>query len=129
MFRAKLFRLKVPTMVGCGANRHHFKIGILAIAALMAHSARAQEKVGYVLEVHGAWVLGDNSASLKPGDAVAGGTILRNGTAKPSDSDRIVVADLQGNVIKRIRCKSSACNECRDSGTCYDPIQPLPASS
>ena len=55
-----------------------------------------------------------------------GGVLVGNTATKPSDADRIVIADLKGDVIKRIRCKNSVCNECRSSGTCYDPIQSLP---
>jgi hypothetical protein len=107
-----------------------FGCAILIVFSLVtARSTWAQEKVGYILDVHGNWVLAGNFASLNRGDGVAAGALLRNTATKPSDNDRIVVADLKGDVIKRIRCKSSVCNECRDSGTCYDPIQPLPQLS
>ncbi len=89
---------------------------------------RGQQKVGYVLDVEGCWGPASNSACLKPGDSIAAGALLRNAAAKPSDGERIVVADLKGDVVKTIRCKSSLCNECRSSGTCYDPIQSLPES-
>jgi len=93
---------------------------------LVPRGLRAQEKVGYILDVQGCWAVAGNSQCLKRGDSVKPGVLMGNTAAKPSDTDRIVIADLKGDAIKRIRCKNSLCNECRKSGTCYDPIQPLP---
>ncbi len=42
---------------------------------------------------------------------------------------RIVVANLHGDVIKTIACKSGVCRQCIPSGGCTDPVQPLPHST
>jgi len=86
----------------------------------------AQQKVGYVLEMEGKWTIDGTAESLNMGQSVAGGIILTN--SKPANGDHIVVANLQGEVIKTIRCKTGTCGECRESGACYDPIHPLPIS-
>ncbi len=55
---------------------------------------------------------------------LSAGSVLTNST--PSDFDYIVVGNLNGEVIKKIRCKSKVCRECSASGACLDPIHPLP---
>ena len=84
----------------------------------------AQQKVGYVLEAEGKWTIGGTTESLNTGKSVAGGTFPTN--SHPADGDHIVVANLRGEVIKTIRCKTGVCRECRESGACYDPVHPLP---
>ena len=100
--------------------------GLALFLCCLSTIALAQESVGYVLELQGTWATTDGPGKLGRGDSIPGGVLIRNSSTTPSDGDRIVVADLKGDIIKRIRCKSGICTECRDSGVCYDPIQPLP---
>jgi hypothetical protein len=130
MFSSRPIRKGLQSVVHrCGPVRFH-EIAVLAlIVSCLSRGVSAQEQVGYVLDLQGTWTITGNSARLTRGNSVPGGALIRNGSTKPSDSDRIVVADLKGDIIKRIRCKSGVCNECRESGVCYDPIQPLPKTS
>ena len=98
----------------------------LALTMALTQSARAQQKVGYVLNIEGTWILTDSSRALTAGEKLPAGGLLRNGSHSPSDQDRIVIADLTGDIIRSIRCKSGVCNECSESGACYDRIRPLP---
>lgn len=84
----------------------------------------AQQRVGYVLEMQGKWTISGTSENLNLGQSIVGGTLLMN--FSPVDGDRIVIANLQGEIVKTIRCKSGVCRECRESGACYDPVHPLP---
>jgi hypothetical protein len=95
---------------------------IFALAAL----AGAQQKVGYVLDVEGTWILADPTRPLTAGEKLPESGLVRNDSRPPLDGDRIVIADLTGKIIKTIRCASGVCNECLNSGACYDRIRPLP---
>jgi hypothetical protein len=74
--------------------------------------------------VHGKWSDGDAQGFLKLGQLLPGEAVLSN--AAPVDDDRIVIANLHGEIIKTVRCKTGVCRECTESGACYDPIHPLP---
>jgi hypothetical protein len=89
--------------------------------------ALAQQKVGYVLEMEGTWTAAGTPESLTMGQSVVGGIVVTN--PNPADGDHIVIANLHGDITKTIRCVSGVCRECRESGACYDPIQPLPSIS
>lgn len=95
--------------------------GLLTISS---SSVFAQQKVGFVLEIHGKWTDGNTQGFLKLGQLLSGGVVLAN--AAPVEDDRIVIANLHGEVIKAVRCKDGVCRECIESGACYDPIHPLP---
>src|SRR5207244_1983672 len=82
------------------------------------------QQVGYVLEMEGTWTLKGSSKPLSPGETVPAAGVIRN--QSPSGDDHITIANLNGEIIKRIRCKSGSCYECRESGTCYDAVQSLP---
>jgi hypothetical protein len=97
---------------------------LLSALVICCSSVFAQQKVGFVLEMHGKWTDGDAQGFLKLGQMLPGEAFLSN--AAPVDDDRIVVANLHGEVIKTIRCKDGVCRECTESGACYDPIHPLP---
>lgn len=92
--------------------------------ALCDSSVFAQQKVGFVLEIHGKWTDGDTRGFLKLGQLLPGEAVLAN--PAPVDNDRIVIANLHGEIIKTVRCKDAVCRECTESGACYDPIHPLP---
>src|SRR5208337_1395676 len=96
----------------------------LCVLANWAPLALAQQKVAYVLEIEGTWTLKGNAKPLALGQSLPAKGILSNDV--PRDNDHIVVADLRGEVIKTIHCMSRVCRECRVSGGCYDPIQPIP---
>jgi hypothetical protein len=87
-------------------------------------SVFAQQKVGFVLEMHGKWTDGDTQGFLKLGQMLKGEAVLSNSV--PVDDDHIVIANLHGGIIKTVRCKDGVCRECTESGACYDPIHPLP---
>jgi hypothetical protein len=99
----------------------------LEIAAVLfiAGLAGAQPFAGYVLDQEGVWTLPKNSQPLSRGQRLPAGSLLSN--SQPSDFDYIVVANLKGDTIKTIRCKSKVCRECSTAGACLDPIRPLPA--
>jgi hypothetical protein len=92
--------------------------------ALSGASVFAQQNVGFVLEMHGRWTDGDAQGFLKLGQLLPSEAVLAN--AAPVDEDRIVIANLHGEIIKTVRCKDRVCRECTESGACYDPIHPLP---
>jgi hypothetical protein len=119
MFRTRSFAAGLSFLAGCA----------MLTTLFVTRELLAQDKVGYVLDLHGCWVPGADSGCLNRGNQVVGGALLRNTAAKASDGDSIVIADLRGEIIKRIRCKSTVCKECRSSGACYDPIQPFPKFS
>lgn len=96
----------------------------IVLLGLSCSSALAQQKVGYVLELEGTWTLRPSSQPLSIGQALPRSGLLVN--SNPLDNDHIAVANLRGEVIKTVRCRRGACGECRESGGCYDPIQPLP---
>jgi len=104
--------------------------GLITILVILVGSAffvRAQQEVGYVLEKEGKWTARGAVEGVNMGQPLAGGTLLTN--SSPTDNDHIVVANLRGEIVKTIRCRSGVCRECRESGACYDPIQPLPILS
>jgi len=84
----------------------------------------SQQNVGFVLELQGKWSSGKDHRTIRLGQQLQGGLVLEN--PDPADGDHIVVANLRGEVIKTIRCKSGACRECTEAGGCYDPIHSLP---
>src|SRR5689334_6572175 len=75
-------------------------------------SAFAQQKVGFVLEMHGKWSDGDAQGFLKLGQLLPGEAVLSN--VAPVDDDRIVIANLHGEIIKTVRCKDEVCRECTE---------------
>jgi len=91
---------------------------------ICSSSVFAQQKAGFVLEMHGKWSDGDAQGFLKLGQLLPGEVVLSN--PSPAEGDRIVVANLRGDIIKTVRCKEGVCRECTESGGCYDPIHPLP---
>jgi hypothetical protein len=95
-----------------------------SVLVIFGSSVFAQQKVGFVLEMRGKWTDGDPQGFLKLGQMLPCEAVLLN--AAPVDDDRIVVANLHGEIIKTIRCKDGVCRECTESGACYDPIHPLP---
>jgi hypothetical protein len=96
----------------------------------LAAAVHGQPLAGYILDVEGVWtasagIAKPRSTPLARGQHVAPGAILTN--SAPSDFDRLVVAGLTGEVIKRIRCRKGACRECGATGSvCLDPIRPMP---
>lgn len=95
-----------------------------SVMALSGASVFAQQNVGFVLEMHGKWTDGHAQGFLKLGQLLPSEAVLAN--AAPVDEDRIVIANLHGEIIKTVRCKDGVCRECTESGACYDPIHPLP---
>lgn len=98
-------------------------LGITSTASL----AQKPQKVGYVLEMVGAWNLSDSPQPLSLGQQLAGGALLSN--PSPADGDHVVIANLRGEIIKTVRCKSVTCKECRDTANCEDRIKPLPVAT
>lgn len=87
-------------------------------------AAYGQGTVGYVLERTGEWTLNGTSNPVSLGSPLPSRAVLRN--RHPADNDKIIVADLNWQVMKQVHCHNGVCNECRPSGACYDSIQPLP---
>ena len=104
-----------------------YAILFLGVLFPSASSAFAQQKVGFVLDIRGQWTDGQSQGFLKLGQLIPGESLLANRT--PVDGDRVVIANMHGEVIKTIRCKEAVCRECTASGACYDPIHPLPKAS
>jgi hypothetical protein len=109
------------TRLTCGA------VIFCGFLLMCGSSVYAQQKVGFVLEMHGKWTDGDPRRFLKLGELLPGEAVLSNTSSAENDS--ITVADLHGRIIKTIRCKNAVCRECTESGACYDPIHPLPKSA
>lgn len=86
----------------------------------------AAQNVGYVLEKEGDWTLAGNPAPLKGGEAVPAGALPK--IDKPKDGDTLVIADLNGDLLKRVRCAKGACHECRSLDICEDDLKPLPTT-
>jgi hypothetical protein len=95
-----------------------------SVMAISGASVFAQQNVGFVLEMQGKWTDGDGQGFLKLGQLLPAEAVLTN--AAPVGGDRVVVANLHGDIMKTIRCKEGVCRECTESGACYDPIHPLP---
>ena len=85
----------------------------------------SQQRVGFVLEIQGDWA-GSDHEPLRVGQSLQGGLVLNSTTA--ADGDHIVIANLRGDIVKTIRCKSRICRECTEAGGCYDPIHALPSA-
>lgn len=100
---------------------------LFSALVICSSSVFAQQKAGFVLEIHGKWSDGDAQGFLQLGQLLPGEAILSN--PSPAADDRIVVANLRGDIIKTVRCKEGVCRECTESGGCYDPIHPLPKST
>ena len=100
---------------------------IFTPALVLVSSFAMAQPIGYVLEVEGAWTVHGHPKVLVPGEILSAGAMLEN--LRPSEIDRLVVADNRGVIIKRLRCEKRACNECGSSGECQDPIRPLPAAA
>ena len=94
------------------------------VVAVCGSYSSAQDTAGFLLDKQGEWTVGEKSLRLYKGQSLSGGALLTN--AAPTEGDYAVVADLRGEIIKTIHCHYGVCRECRESGTCYDPIQPLP---
>jgi len=99
-------------------------VGCLSLGASLP--SLGQQRVGFVLELQGKWVSAKDQAALKLGQTLPGGLVVENVT--PVDGDHIVIANLNGEIIKTVRCRSAVCRECTPTGGCYDPIHPLPDS-
>jgi len=112
----------------CG-NKLLLMSGLVVLFGIASITSLAQkpQKVGYVLEMVGAWNLADTPQSLSLGQQLAGGALLSN--ASPADGDHVVIANLRGEIIKTVRCKSAVCKECRDTANCEDRIKPLPVTT
>jgi hypothetical protein len=102
---------------------------IVACVILLSSGSHvhAKQKIGYVLEMQGKWAIGGTSENVNMGQSVEAGMLLVN--SAPTNGDHVVVANLRGEIIKTIQCKAGVCRECRESGACDKPIQPLPTSS
>lgn len=87
-------------------------IKILSISLLLlgiSASTIAQTPVAYVLEVDGKWFLSSNSSNLlRPGQKLAAGGVIR--IDSPSRSNRIVIANLRGEIIITRNCEVEVCN-------------------
>ncbi len=99
-------------------------LGFLFLSGPLAF---AQQKVGFILDIRGQWTDGESQGFVKLGQLLPGESLLANRT--PVDGDRVVIANMHGEVIKTIRCKEAVCRECTASGSCYDPIHPLPKAT
>jgi hypothetical protein len=115
-----------PECWGILSAKRLARCAIIIWSALVLYdsSVFAQQKAGFVLEMHGKWTDGDTRGFLKLGQLLPGEAVLAN--PSPVDDDRIVIANLHGRIIKTVRCKNEVCRECTESGACYDPIHPLP---
>lgn len=102
-------------------------LNLALMACLLCVRLEAQQSTGFVLDMDGIWTSAGSSQPLSRGQHLPAGALLRNDS--PSNGDRIVVANLNGEVVKRIRCKSGVCKECNDSGACNDPIRALPSAT
>ena len=102
-------------------------LNLALMACLLCVRLEAQQSAGFVLDMDGIWTSAGSSQPLSRGQHLPAGALLRNDS--PSNGDRIVVANLNGEVVKRIRCKSGVCKECNDSGACNDPIRALPSAT
>jgi hypothetical protein len=87
-------------------------IKILSISLLLlgiSIPAIAQTPVAYVLEVDGKWFLSSNGSNLlRPGQKLAAGGVIR--IDSPSRSNRIIIANLRGEIIITRNCEVEACN-------------------
>jgi hypothetical protein len=81
-------------------------VTLAAATLLFVHSVLAQRAFGFVINLHGDWVL-DSSQTLKVGSTLrAGGRVHAR---SPSDRDFIEIADRRGQVIITKSCRVSDC--------------------
>lgn len=87
-------------------------IKTLSISLLLlgiSASTIAQTPVAYVLEVDGKWSLSSNSSNLlRAGQKLAAGGVIR--IDSPSRSNRIVIANLRGEIIITRNCEVEVCS-------------------
>src|SRR6266481_1163943 len=97
---AKLYMLSGPNVKSFLTKRS--VIAVCSFVTLLVlrvpGAAYGQQVVGYVLDSTGTWTLHGNSTPLSPGSPVPARGLLRN--QHPVDNDQIVIADLNGRVIK-----------------------------
>jgi hypothetical protein len=91
---------------------------------LLPSSLFAQQPVGYVLEVEGAWTV--SGQPIKAGQALAGGSLVTNPQA--NDFDRIVITNPDGALLLLAECRNKQCSPCVKSGDCKGMLVPLPST-
>ncbi len=105
--------------------------GIRALAACVFFMLAAVEciaqvpNVGWVVDVKSqSWHVNGRQESLTKGKLLPAEGILSN--AAPTDGDYLVVANMHGDIIRRLRCSNSGCGACVQNDSCANPIAPLP---
>lgn len=84
-------------------------ITLAVVALLLADGVLAQSTIGYVLNLHGDWVVNNYSQTLKVGSPLpAKGRVQ---VRSPSEDDFIEIADRRGRVIINKSCYGGACRE------------------
>ena len=69
----------------------------------LAQSARAQQQVGFIVDVQGTWFLNNGySKALTKGQSLPADSSIR--IQSPSDFDHITITDLRGNPLINRRC-------------------------
>jgi len=84
-----------------GVSRTSYGLGAVLFALSLAQAARAQQHVGYVLEMGGTWQLG--SQRISKGDQLPAGGVVS--IQSPASDDHIVILDNNGRLLARRRCK------------------------
>ena len=97
----------------------------LSLAITVGGLCAQPASVGWVVDVKSKnWHVNGDKTSLAKGAYLPPEGMLSN--SAPSDGDFLVVANMHGDIIRRLRCSSSACGLCILNDTCMNPIAPLP---
>jgi len=104
------------------------RVTILVLCLLLFSACRSNAedaKAGWVLDVRGQWAVSGGTTLLAQAASVPAGGQLVN--LAPKVGDYIRIADLQGDLLRSLRCSQNGCGQCvKNEDICTAPIEPLP---
>jgi|GEM_PF-7113481 hypothetical protein len=105
--------------------RFRAAVGMCALfLPVLCYAGAEGPQVGWVVDSRGEWHVNGGQDRLKKFSPLpAEGRVS---ISAPADGDFITVANLNGEIIRRIRCSNSACGTCVQNDACTSPITPLP---
>jgi len=116
---------KPGTKSGAGVRALRTAVAYACFLAGSGMIGAQTSNVGWVVDVNSAhWHVNGDKSPLAKGTYLPSEGILSN--SSPSDGDYLVVANLHGDIIRRLRCTNSSCGVCIENDSCANPIAPLP---
>ena len=119
---------KPGTKSGAGVRALRTAVAYACFLAGSGMIGAQTSNVGWVVDVNSAhWHVNGDKSPLAKGTYLPSEGILSN--SSPSDGDYLVVANLHGDIIRRLRCTNSSCGVCIENDSCANPIAPLPKAT